>query len=113
MRFEPDLLLEVHFGRRLEALDCFLLLFAKELFDGVAHAVRFTGGLGFGLDPKPSVPAWGIANVFHASSHISYDELGREPSGAGAALSAEDDVPARQSPQPSLIIIAAFSCGVA
>src|SRR5439155_21694688 len=41
-----------------------------------AHAVGFIGGLGFGLDPEPGFIAWGIANVFHASSNIPYDERG-------------------------------------
>src|SRR5712692_7179545 len=76
MRLEPDLLLEGNRGRRLKGLDRLLLLLAKKLLDGVAHAVGFTGGLGFGLDPEPGFVAWGIANVFHASSNIPYDERG-------------------------------------
>src|SRR6266853_2137946 len=99
MRLEPDLLLEGNLGRRLKGLDRLLLLLSKKLFDGVAHAVGFTGGLGFGLDPEPGFLAWGIANVFHASSNIPYDERGARTVRAGAALSAEDNVPARPSPQ--------------
>src|ERR1700720_2775615 len=65
MRFEADLLFEVNLGGRLEALYCLFFLLAKELLDGVAHAFGFYRGLGFSLDPKPSLPAWSIANVFH------------------------------------------------
>src|SRR5260370_38399118 len=76
MRFEADLLLEVNLGGRLEALYRLFFLLAKELLDGGAHAFGFYRGLGFGLDPKPGLPAWSIANVFHASSQFSYQELG-------------------------------------
>src|SRR6516164_6480304 len=65
----------------MKGLGRLLLLLPEKLFDGVAHAVGFAGGLGFGLDSEPSVPAWSFANVFHASSNIPYDERGREPSG--------------------------------
>src|SRR5580692_8934852 len=76
MRFEADLLFEVNLGGRLEALYRLFLLLAKELLDGVAHAFGFYRGLGFGLDTKPGLPAWSIANVFHASSQFSYQDLG-------------------------------------
>jgi len=77
MGFEPDLLLEEDFGHRLEGLDRFFLLLPKELLDGMAHDVGFTGGFGFGFDPEPGLPAWGIANVFHAIlPNIPYDERG-------------------------------------
>jgi hypothetical protein len=65
MRFEADLLFEVNLGGRLEALYRLFFLLAKELLDGMAHAFGFYRGLGFSLDPKPGLPAWSIANVFH------------------------------------------------
>src|ERR1700731_4101201 len=107
MRFEAYLLFEVNLGGRLEALYRLFLLLAKELLDGVAHAFGFYRGLGFGLDPKPGLPAWSIANVFNESSQFptrSWIANHR----AGAALSAEDGIPTRLGPHPSLIIIAAF-----
>src|SRR5260370_23504946 len=67
MCFEADLPLKVHRGRRLKALRRLFLLLAKEFLDSMAHTVGFSCGLGFGLDPKPGFPAWGIANVSHAS----------------------------------------------
>src|SRR6266446_519291 len=76
MGFEPDLLLEENFGQRLERLDRLFLLLTKELLNRMAHAVGFGGGFGFGFDSEPGLAAWGVANVFHASSHIPYDERG-------------------------------------
>src|SRR5690242_10929264 len=76
MRFEADLLLEVNLGSRLKALYRPFFLLAKELLDSVAHAFGFYRGLGFGLNPKPGLPARSIANVFHASSQFSYQEQG-------------------------------------
>src|SRR5215472_1377377 len=82
MRFEADLLLEIHLRGRLEALDRFLLLLAMELLDCVAHAFRLYRRFRLGLDPKPGFPAWGIANISHASSQIFLRRAGyREPSG--------------------------------
>jgi hypothetical protein len=109
VRFEANLLLEIHLRRRLEALDRLFLLFAKELLHRVAHRVRFARSLSFGLDPKPSLPAWGIANVFHASSQLSYDKLDMQTLGAGAALSAEHNATARPGARPAPASIAAFS----
>src|SRR4029077_14431029 len=100
MRFQPDLLLKENLGQRLKGVGRLFLLLAEKLLDGVAHTVGFGCGLGLRLDPKPSIPAVCIANVFHASSNIPYDALGREPSAASAALSAEDNMPARPSPRP-------------
>jgi len=71
VRFEPDFPLEVNLGSRLKALYRLFLFFAKELLDGMAHSFGFDRGLGLGLDPKPGLPAWGVANVFHASSQFS------------------------------------------
>src|SRR5438045_9518140 len=76
MRVEADLLFEVSLGGGLEALYRLFFLLTKEFLDGMAHAFGFYCGLGFGLDPKPGLPAWSIANVFHASSQFSYQELG-------------------------------------
>src|SRR5215469_10241441 len=70
MRFKADLLLEKHLGGRLEALARLLLLFTEKFLDRVTHEFGFGRGFGVGLHPKPGVPAWGIANVFHASSQF-------------------------------------------
>src|SRR5947207_15688185 len=108
MRFEADLLFEINFGCRLEALYRLFFLLAKKLFDGVTHAFGFHRGLGFGLDPKPGLPAWSIANVFRASSQFpTRARIANHR--AGAALSAEDDTPPSLGPQPSLTSIGAYS----
>src|ERR1700739_1189889 len=93
MRFQPDLLLEMHRGRWLKSLDRLFLLLAEAFIDGVAHAVGFAGGLGFGLDPEPGLTARRIADVFHVSSKHSIRRAGPRTVRAGAALSAEDNVP--------------------
>src|SRR5467141_3564711 len=82
MGFEPDLLLEENFGQRLERLDRLFLLLTKELLNGMAHAVGFSCGFGFGFVSETRRPAWGIANVFHASSHIPYGERGSRTASA-------------------------------
>src|SRR5437763_4592588 len=68
MRFQPDLLLEKDLGNGPKALRRFVMLLAEILLDGVAHKLGFGQRLGFGLDPKPCLAAWGVANVPHASS---------------------------------------------
>src|SRR5258705_13347132 len=105
MGFEPDLLLEEDFGHRLEGLDRFFLLLPKELLDGMAHDVGFTGGFGFGFDPEPGLPAWGIANVFHAIlPNIPYDERGsRTVRGRRCLISGGQ--PSRQAKSPARPII--------
>src|ERR1700732_1019630 len=100
MRFEADLLFEVNLGGRLEALYRLFFLLAKELLDGVAHAFGFYRGLGFSLDPKPGLPAWSIANVFHGILPIFLPGARIANHRAGAALSAEDGLPARVGPRP-------------
>src|SRR2546430_7664299 len=102
MGFEPDLLLEKDFGHRLEGLDRFFLLLPKELLDGMAHDVGFTGGFGFGFDPEPGLPAWGIANVFHAIlPNIPYHERGsRTVSCSGCPISGGTTARQAQTPTP-------------
>src|SRR5690242_1215421 len=108
MRFEADLLLKVNLGGGLEALHRPFFLLSEELLDGVAHAFGFYRRLGFGLDSKPGLPAWGIANVFHASLPIFLRRTGIANHRAGAALSAEDGMPTRLGPQPLTKNIVAF-----
>ena len=55
-----------------EALRRPVLLLAKVFLDGVAHRLRFGDRFGFGLDPKPRLAAWGIANVSHDSSQHGF-----------------------------------------
>src|SRR5262249_18487819 len=111
--FEPDLLLEENLGRRLERLDRLFLLLAKKLLDGMAHPVGFTGGFGFCFDSEPGLSAWGIANVFHASSHIAYDERGSRTVRAKRCIISRGQRAGKAKSSALGIIIAASSVRVA
>ena len=96
----------------MKGLGRLLLLLAEKLFDGVAHAVGFAGGLGFGLDPEPSAATWSIANVFHSSSNIPYDERVANRQGSRCIISGGQHA-GKANSATLLITITAFSDRVA
>src|ERR1700732_3970297 len=76
VRIEADILLDEAARRRLVGLGRLFALLRKKLLDRMAHDVGFDGGFGLRLDAEPALFAWGVANIFHASSTISSKQAG-------------------------------------
>src|SRR5713226_5286939 len=83
MRLQPNFLFKEDLGCRLIGLGRLVFRTAEILCDCVAHQAGFISGLG--LEPKPSLPTWGVTNVSHAPSALP--SWGRKPCCASATFS--------------------------